>query len=204
MAITAVNGVTVTEDSTIMGISGLASIFGQALASGEASYTLLWDSFNAGTSSWPIGGEGLGYGLGGVRNWVDASARTIGKVSVKLLKSGGDISGQTYTCKIYTSDPGATNNFQTLLATSNSVAGSNAWSNTIVDFIFPTPYTTTGGVAYNFVFGTNSNDNTNYASGYHTDSNTMADATLGSWNYSGLSAGVYGGLDFQAQIYTTP
>ncbi len=170
-----------------------------APSSGAPTYTLLYDSVTAQTGGWPVGDVG-NHTYAGVLQFTDSVSRTIGKVSVKLDKSAGSITGKTFRVKIWSMTGDALN---AVLATSDAVTGSDAWSATLVDFVFSTPYTTTGSTNYGITIDMGGSDGSNYASGYNTTP-SLIPGHLGFWNAAGSQINDFSDYDFQVKIYTTP
>ena len=132
--------------------------------------------------------------------WNDGgTARTICKLGFKLSLSGGSVTGKTYTAYIFSSAAGGDITPASPLATSNTVAGSDSWSDTLVRFTFPTPYTTAGnaGTLYALCLGVSGGAD---ASNYITPKRTTTDQTTGSMAYFSNTGVAARDDDFDAVI----
>lgn len=96
---------------------------------------------------------------GGQRQWSDASAHTIRRVSFLLGINSGSVSGFTYVAKLWTHVN--TYSLNEIKATSTGVVGDNNWSDTWVNFNFPAPFTTTGSTEYAFTLDRGGYDGSN-------------------------------------------
>lgn len=165
-------------------------------------FTLLDNTITGDTTTWDFGDGSGGHYYAGQYRWNNASARTLGKVTFKLIKTAGDISGLTFTARLWSDSGGA---LGTELATSNGVTGNNSWSATEVDFEFITPYTTTGSTNYHITIDSGSTGTgTDYASAYFLAS-TGLPGGLGWWA-SDKSNTIEFSASHEAQlkIYITP
>lgn len=165
-------------------------------------FTLLDDTITSGTDTWAFGDGTGGHYYAGQYLWSNASARTLGKVAFKLTKSAGDISGLTYTARLWSNSSGA---LGTELATSSGVTGNNSWSATTVEFEFITPYTTTGGTDYHITIDSGSTGSgSDYASAYFLASTGLPGGLA--WWAADKSNSIEFTASHEAQlkIYTTP
>ena len=138
------------------------------------------------------------YDQAGHNSWSPASGTvSICKISVKLTKGAGDISGKTYVLKIY-SMSGA--NLDSVLATSSGVTGSNSWDASYVDFTFSTPLSHTSGTGYSFALSSGDVDATNYASCFYYNNNLTGFGDQ--WSTEKVSKNLAPTHDLIMKIYT--
>lgn len=128
---------------------------------------------------------------GGAERWVGgifnlATGGQITKATFMLSKSVGSVVGKTYTCYVYSLTG---NNLNAVLGTSIGVLGSDAWSNTPVEFTFPLPVAFSAGTAYAIVISTGSDDGSNYAVMHAGADSALID--LAKWNSSSLNTDLY-------------
>lgn len=116
----------------------------------------------------------------GQRNWSDAAAKTICRLDFALSLANGSITGKTFTARIWTMS--GANNLGTNVASSTGVTGSNGWSNTFVEFDFPTPYLTTGSTSYGLTVDSGAVDGTNNATCRFNSSDTGLAGTFDRWS----------------------
>ena len=166
------------------------------------SYTLFYDSITTQTGPWPFGNNAFDdRHYGGINSWLDASARKIGRVTFKLSLNTGSIAGKSFTCKIWTLT-GV--NLNAVQATSTAVVGSDAWASTLVNFDFPSPFTTTGSTLYAITIDGGAVDSANYANGYHTTPQVES-GNLTVWAINGVPNETYvGTYNMQLRMYTVP
>lgn len=189
---------------SIAAVLGIGSVINGPVVPPVGGYTLLESSLTT-ANAWPIGDTANGATqdiYAGQLNWSNASARNIGKVVIKMTKTAGSITGKTYTCRIWTMS-GTT--LGTNVASSTSVVGSDSWSATDVDFIFSSPYLTTGSTNYAFTIdsGDVTGDGSNYASAYFQNATPIA-GDLAYWDVSKANTAAFSGFNFGMAIYTTP
>lgn len=186
-----VDGLAASSLKTVMGVDAVVS----------GGYTLLYNSITSGTDQWPFTylATNERFYAGGLY-FTDASARTIGKITIKMVKAAGSITGKTYTVRLWTLTGSALNSN---VASSDGVTGSDSWSATEVDFIFSTPYTTTGSTNYGITIDAGTSDASNYAAAYNkTPQNIPGD--LAWWSSSKSLDTSFNTYNLQMKIYTTP
>jgi hypothetical protein len=128
------------------------------------------------------------------------SGDAICNVSIKMTKTGGDISGKTYKVFIYSLSG---NDLGTLLATSDAVTGSNSWSQTTVSFGFSSPYTVSSTATYAIVVGLSpypavDYEGTNYATADFGDN--CGAFHMSQWNSSGTRSNDWPALSLSMTI----
>lgn len=144
-----VNGLAIASVKTVAGLDNTSS----------ASYTLVYDCYTASNFNTDIGVSTSEKYIGTFYN--DASARNLSKITFKMTKGGGSITGKTYKARLWSLSGTA---LDTELAVSSGVSGDDVWNATSVDFIFVSPFTTTGGTAYAITISEEgSADATNFA-----------------------------------------
>jgi hypothetical protein len=116
---------------------------------------------------------------------------TVCKIGFLMKIGGGDISGKTFLCKIWTPSANAVHAVDTsgtALATSNGVSGSTITSSAAeIDFTFSTPYTLTADTYYIITVDAGGADDTNYAMVMIQDSNAWTPKGEGAaWTSSGI------------------
>ncbi len=166
------------------------------------SYTLFSDNTGVGSfGNFEFGDASTDQYYVGQYGWSDGSPRTIGKVAIPLTKAAGDISGLTYVVKIWSDSSGA---LGSVLATSTGVAGSNSWSGTEVEFVFPTPYAASASTFYHFTCESGTSSGSNYASVGFNSTFPPAGA-LARWSSAGANTvNFIGTFAMRFKIYTTP
>jgi len=160
--------------------------------------TLLHEGIVSGGGAWAIGSESGKY-YAGLINWEDESAHNICKVSAKLTKTAGDISGKTYYVTIWTMDSTA---LDEVVGTSGGVTGSNSWSSTVVDFTFSSAISLSADTPYGFTVSmSGSADASNYASGVNATPSSIPGVL--SWNngVTGVATSTFAAYDLQLNIY---
>lgn len=170
--------------------------------SSAASYTLIYDSVNAGFTSSINFGASVNNPYAGLYAFNDV-ARTIGKVTV-VLNSVGTITGKTLNLRIYSTN--GSYDLVSVVGTSDNVTG-GSWSNTSVDFVFSTPCSLSASTNYCFAVDLNGTDGSNYAQMVYITTALAASpppGNLGYWYAGGLYITTYGTLSPQMKIYTTP
>lgn len=168
----------------------------------SSGYTLLYNSFFAGGSTVYVCYSNTYYYAG--QGYFNDSARTIGKVAFKVTATG-TISGKTYYARIWTQSG---DNLATNVATSDGVTGVNAWSASEVEFVFSTPYTTTGSTNYTITIDAGSADSSNYIQAYYVATASAPTPPPGNLAYQFWNTGMYPtestANEIQIKIYTTP
>jgi hypothetical protein len=125
-----------------------------------ASCNTVHEQNSSGNSgSYNIGSVDANY-YAGQTVWDPAASISVCRLDFNLTKSAGSITGFSYAAQIYTLSGTALN---TLLATSDSVTGSDAWSATTVTFSFSSPPALSSGTQYALVVTRNGFDGSNYA-----------------------------------------
>lgn len=140
------------------GLSGARPVV--VVSSGGApTYTLLYNSDTTGGSTVNSSNGNFTYYAG--HTLYNDSGNKIGRISVRLT-AVGTITGKTFVAKIWTTNGGQ--DCVSTVATSDDVTGSNAWSDTLVDFTFSTPFTNSAATNYNITFAEKSGtaDSSNY------------------------------------------
>lgn len=190
--------------ASVVTASAVIWIAPHRFSGGGTSYTLLQDGYvsGSGTGTWPIG-DSADFRYAGIPFWSDGSDRTIGKITVKLSLGAGSITGKTLVAKIWSVGSPDTTFLNTVLATSDNVTGDDSWNLTDVDFVFSTPYTTTGGTDYHITLDMGGTDGSNYANAFHQNTNSVT-GHLGSWHAALDKQNDLSGFDLQAKIYITP
>lgn len=134
----------------------------------------------------------------GQSNWSFASGTIqVCKITLKLTKAAGDISGKTFYVNIW-SMTGA--NLNAILATSAGVTGSNSWSDTYVDFTFATPYSMAAATGYAITATSGAVDATNYANVNYYN-NGVAGSGM-QWSTAKVAQVGWPTLDLIMKIYT--
>lgn len=117
-----------------------------------------------------------------------------------ILKSAGTISGNNYTVDIYTLGGGTPSALDTLLGSSEAVAGNNSWDNTSVDFSFSSAVAASSGTNYAIVLrSSGAASDTNTVGVSHSDAGGLT-GYRGSWNSSKTGTG-WGTDDVRMTIY---
>jgi len=185
------DGIASASVKTINGLDAVVS----------GGYTLVYNSINTGTDQWPFGSTATGERYyASQKDFSDASALAIGKVVFKLVKAAGSITGNTYRARIWTVTG---NNLDTNVATSDGVTGSDFWSATEVDFIFSTPYTTTGSTNYTITIDSGADSASNYAAAYNRTPSAIP-GSLAWHQASKVLNQEFSTYDLQMKIYTSP
>lgn len=186
----------------ILGNRNTARIGLAAGGSPPSGYTLVYDAFTAGNNAQAFGDTTNTYYLGEA-NYNDSVARAIGKISVRLTKSVGSITGKTYTVRIWSMTGNALN---TVLASTTGVTGSDAWSNTAVDFTFASPYTISTGTNYSVTVDAGGTDALNYASAFFNNTGASAPwpCDYGIWTDAKANLALFSGYYAEMKLYTSP
>lgn len=167
-------------------------------------YTLVYDASAAITNVAKIGDIG-NRTYNGQYQYNDSIARSIGKITVRLTAASGDISGKTYTVRIWTMSG---SNLGSNVASSSGVSGNNSWSATDVDFLFSPAYTISTSTNYAVTIDQGADDSTNYASGLFglkaLFPTTAWPAGLGQWDGSGNNQFSDGSYNLNMNLYTQP
>lgn len=141
--------------------------------------------------------------------WTDASTRQICKVRFYLGLNAGSVTSKFYTCRIYTLTGTALNTVVTN-GQSNSVAGSDAWSNTAVYFTFSGNPSLTGGTTYARVVYVSdasgnpvaSNSTNNIQTYFKETTNPLANSAFTAWNTVFAENFAFGGnSDGKGSVY---
>lgn len=119
----------------------------------------------------------------GQRAWSNAAAKTICRLDFQLSLANGSLTGKTFTARIWTLTGTSLN---VNVATSTGVVGSNGWSATWVQFDFPTPYLTTGGVSYGLTIDSGTPDAANNAALLKNTTDTGLSGSNENWNDAGV------------------
>lgn len=189
-----VGGQAVASIKNIMGVDTTAS----------ASYTLLYDCYTASNFAFGFGDSTGEWYFGTSYN--DATGYNLSKVTYKLTKGGGSITSKTYKVRLWDLSGTSLNNE---LAVSSGVSGDDSWSATSVDFIFVTPYTTTGGVDYAWTINVEgSADAVNFAQAAFNSTAGMpsppASAALRRWTDTKTQQGSNAAFSSEAKVYKSP
>jgi hypothetical protein len=137
----------------------------------------------------------------------DATTRQICKVRSYLTLEAGSVTAKFYTCRIYTMSG---NDLNTVVATSDSIAGNNSWAGTAVIFTFVGNPTLTGGTEYaRVVYSSNSSgvpvgvDAANFISYQIKETtNPLANNQFNSWATNLVVNSLHGGTtDGKMSLY---
>lgn len=189
-----VNGLAIASVKTVAGLDNTSS----------ASYTLVYDCYTASNFNTDIG-VATDQVYAGTR-YNDASARNLSKITFKLTKGGGSITGKTYKARLWSLSGTA---LDTELAVSSGVSGDDAWNATSVDFIFVSPFTTTGGTDYAItVSEEGSADAVNYAYVAYNSTGGMpsppSGAARGIWQSNKAQFANNSGFACEMKAYVSP
>jgi hypothetical protein len=186
-------GLAIASAKTIMGVDN----------TGSASYTLLYNATTASLFEFNVGDVDNSTYIG----WSafdPGASRDIGKIEFKMSLKTGSITGKTFTARIWSMSGTALN---VNLASSAGVTGDDAWSATLVPFIF-TPYTISSGTSYAITLDAGGFDGSNYAVGYYNSTGGMPSplpAAMTWWRGDKTQTGSNGtGFNTEGKVYTSP
>lgn len=172
--------------------------------SAATSYTLVYNSF-VGVNYSDAGWNSIVNQYVGI-SFIPGSGITVGKIAMRMRKIAGSIESKTFYCRLWSLTGAAA--LDVNLATSNGVSGSDSWSASEVEFIFPTPYTLSSGVEYGISVDYGSFDNTNTAGFYYWNSGSpipFPSVSLRLWRGDNRAAfASYGGYPVEFKLYSTP
>ena len=134
------------------------------------------------SDGYPVGLYASHYYVG-QSGWSDASARTICRVGFLMKHGEGDVSGHTYTARIFATADGALSGIA--LASSTGKSGTNTWNSTWVYWEFPTPYETTGSATYAFTLDHGVVDGSNFTYVQMNTANAGLSGTAETWTSAG-------------------
>lgn len=170
---------------------------------GGTTYTLVYNATDA-TNFTQALGDSSGTYYWGFYLFNDSTARTFTRITWKLSLGAGSITGKTFRCRIWSDSSGS---LGTELATSDPQTGSDAWSQTEVNFDFASPATLSSSTNYHITLDMGGTDGSNYANILWNSTGSYvsaAPANRGWWNSAGAIQGNNGGYSPQAKFYTSP
>lgn len=183
LSILLLSAVCACGQSTWRNVAFVGSLTTSASAGGSCSGSATYST--DGTSTDYLGYSGT-YHFVGQSGYSQTTNHQICKVSFKLSKSAGDISGLTYCVKIY---PMASTSLDiaNIVATSTGVTGNNSWNGTSVEFTFSTPVSLTANTVYGIVVEPSADSSANYVEAFYTASGGTVPGGYVRWNGSGAA-----------------
>jgi hypothetical protein len=170
-------------------------IAGSTIAGGEESCSETpFINYSSGAADW----EELSnsYYIGGFIT--PTSNRDVCQINFYLDSANGDISGKTYTVRLWTVDG---NDLDTEIGTSTGVTGDNGWSEEFVSFTFASPVSLTSSTEYAFTLDQGGVDGTNYVSVFFDTADGDARTHLARWDNTGAMTTEWTDFDLNEQWY---